>query len=346
MREALETIFYHQQLNHIVIIDQTQLPNRLEYKTLTTAEEVWTAINRLEVRGAPLIGITAAYGLAMCARRVSEQGGEDIFLQVARLRKYLESARPTAVNLKNALDEMEGSIRTGTAPEEVCRRLEKKAAELHRRDCAIGEGIAYSGAPLLKDGSSVMTICNAGFLATANLYGTALAPVYKAEEEGRHIHVYALETRPVLQGARLTTFELTSRGVNTSMITDGMAGWLMATHHIDAVLTGCDRVAKNGDFVNKIGTYGLAVLAKVHHIPFYVCLPSTTIDFEAENSDSFVIEFREDSEVYSMWYKEPMVAKGTKILNPSFDCSPARLVTGYITERGIIQPPFYKEMFE
>lgn len=346
MMQQLETIHYNVKENTIIIIDQTRLPNHLEYKTLTTAEDVWRAINRLEVRGAPLIGITAAYGLAMGAMRIAAENVHSFYHKVLELCQYLESARPTAVNLKNALDSMLEVISADMCPSEACGRLRNKALALHEQDRTIGAGIASAGAALLKEGAQVMTICNAGFLATANDYGTALAPVYKAQEEGRHVHVYSLETRPVLQGARLTTFELTARGVQTTAITDSMAGWLMATHPIDAIFTGCDRVARNGDFANKIGTYGLAVLAKAHHIPFYVCLPSTTVDFNAHDGKEFTIEFRDTEEVRSMWYCEPMVAKDAEILNPAFDCSPAELVTGYITERGILLPPFDEEDFQ
>jgi methylthioribose-1-phosphate isomerase len=345
MKRQLETIHYDGKSNRITIIDQTRLPNHLDYKVLTSAEDVWQAINRLEVRGAPLIGITAAYGFAMCAFKLAAEKRDSFYSDLAALRQYLESARPTAVNLKNALDAMAADISADIEPSEVCTRLKSKACALHAQDRAIGAGIASAGAGLLRDGANVMTICNAGFLATANEYGTALAPVYKAQQEGRHVRVYSLETRPVLQGARLTTFELTSRGVQTTAITDSMAGWLMATHSIDAIFTGCDRVARNGDFANKIGTYGLAVLAKAHHIPFYVCLPSTTIDFDARDGQDITIEFRDAEEVRSMWYREPMVAKEAEILNPAFDCSPAELATGFITERGILLPPFDEDFF-
>ena len=205
--------------------------------------------------------------------------------------------------------------------------------------------IGSYGAKLLGEKAHVMTICNAGLLATANNYGTALAPVYVAREAGKMVSVTALETRPVLQGARLTTFELTYKNVPTSLITDNMMGWYLDTHKVDAVFVGCDRVAINGDFANKIGTYTLAVMAQQHGVPFYVCLPSTTIDFDAADMSGFEIEFRSDSEVSSLWFEKTMVAANVKILNPAFDCTSADYVTGYITERGILNPPFSKEMF-
>jgi methylthioribose-1-phosphate isomerase len=187
---------------------------------------------------------------------------------------------------------------------------------------------------------------NAGLLATANEYGTALAPVYMAQERGLHVSVTALETRPVLQGARLTTFELTHKGVPTTLICDNMMGWYLSNHHVDAIFVGCDRVATNGDFANKIGTFTLAALAHAFAVPFYVCLPSTTIDFDAESMGDIEIEFRDPEEVRSLWYEKPMVAAEAEILNPAFDCTPRDFVTGYITEKGILAPPFTKEMFE
>ena len=186
---------------------------------------------------------------------------------------------------------------------------------------------------------------NAGLLATANEYGTALAPVYMAQERGLHVSVTALETRPVLQGARLTTFELTHKGVPTTLICDNMMGWYLSNHHVDAIFVGCDRVAKNGDFANKIGTFTLAAIAHGFHVPFYVCMPSTTIDFDAQNMHDIEIEFRNPEEVRSLWYEKPMVAAEAEILNPAFDCTPRDFVTGYITEKGILAPPFTKEMF-
>ena len=345
---SLETIRYNEADNSITIIDQTKLPNALVYKTLVSSQDVYHAIKDLEVRGAPLIGITAAYGLLMSALNAGGQSARDLglFCTFVRFEKsVLESARPTAVNLANALNRMVDGLENLASVAQAKELLRARAYALHAEDRAISEAIGRHGADLLDDGAHVMTICNAGLLATANEYGTALAPVYMAQEQGRSVSVTALETRPVLQGARLTTFELTHKGVPTTLICDNMMGWYLSNHHVDAIFVGCDRVATNGDFANKIGTFTLAAMAHAFAVPFYVCLPSTTIDFDAESMDDIEIEFRNSEEVRSMWYKNPMVAMEAEILNPAFDCTPRDFVTGYITEKGILAPPFTKEMF-
>ncbi|MEE0434028.1 MAG: S-methyl-5-thioribose-1-phosphate isomerase [Peptococcaceae bacterium] len=344
--EHLETIRYDKAKNKVTILNQTELPNRLVYRALTTLEEVFVAIRDLEVRGAPLIGITAAYGLAMYAQNLAYNNMSAFMQAVFEAKAYLETARPTAVNLENALNRMTDGLDEVTSVEDGKALLLARAYALHEEDRRIGEAIGCYGAALLKDGAKVMTYCNAGLLATGNSYGTALAPVYRAKEQGKAVSVVACETRPILQGARLTTFELTYQGVDTTLITDNMMGWLLATHPIDAIFVGCDRVALNGDFANKIGTYTLAVMAKTHGIPFYVCTPSTTIDFSALNGESIRIEMRDPEEVRRLWYEKPMVTDKAAILNPAFDCTPASYVTGFITEKGILHPPFTKEMFE
>ncbi len=344
--EHLKTIRYDKAKNKVTILNQTELPNRLVYRALTTLEEVFVAIRDLEVRGAPLIGITAAYGLAMYAQNLAYNNMSAFMQAVFEAKAYLETARPTAVNLENALNRMTDGLDEVTSVEDGKALLLARAYALHEEDRRIGEAIGCYGAALLKDGAKVMTYCNAGLLATGNSYGTALAPVYRAKEQGKAVSVVACETRPILQGARLTTFELTYQGVDTTLITDNMMGWLLATHPIDAIFVGCDRVALNGDFANKIGTYTLAVMAKTHGIPFYVCTPSTTIDFSALNGESIRIEMRDPEEVRRLWYEKPMVTDKAAILNPAFDCTPASYVTGFITEKGILHPPFTKEMFE
>lgn len=344
--EHLKTIRYDKAKNKVTILNQTELPNRLVYRALTTLEEVFVAIRDLEVCGAPLIGITAAYGLAMYAQNLAYNNMSAFMQAVFEAKAYLETARPTAVNLENALNRMTDGLDEVTSVEDGKALLLARAYALHEEDRRIGEAIGCYGAALLKDGAKVMTYCNAGLLATGNSYGTALAPVYRAKEQGKAVSVVACETRPILQGARLTTFELTYQGVDTTLITDNMMGWLLATHPIDAIFVGCDRVALNGDFANKIGTYTLAVMAKTHGIPFYVCTPSTTIDFSALNGESIRIEMRDPEEVRRLWYEKPMVTDKAAILNPAFDCTPASYVTGFITEKGILHPPFTKEMFE
>jgi len=343
--DSLQTIRFESKENAVYILDQTCLPNELVEKRLTEPQDIFDAIKFLEVRGAPLIGITAAYGLAMTAQKLTSTDLDSFYKEIIELKQYFENARPTAVNLENALNRMIDGLLQCSSIDEAKKTLLDKAIAFHEEDCEIGQSIGYYGREVLQDDAKVMTYCNAGSLATGNKYGTALAPVYAAKEAGKRVAVYACETRPVLQGARLTTFELTYNHIPTTLITDNMMGWLMSTQKIDAIFVGCDRVAKNGDFANKIGTYTLAVMAEKHGIPFYVCTPSTTIDFSAENASDIQIEFRDPEEVRSMWYSAPMVAKDALILNPSFDCTPASLVTGYITERGILLPPFEKELF-
>lgn len=342
----LETIRYDQTEHVITILDQTQLPNHLVYHTLATLEEVFVAIRDLEVRGAPLIGITAAYGLTMYAQCLSCDSMSVFMTALLEAKAYLEKARPTAVNLENALKRMTSDLGKVKTIEAAKALLVERACAFHEADRQISEAIGGYGAALLPDDAKVMTYCNAGLLATGNDYGTALAPVYKAKEQGKSVSVVACETRPILQGARLTTFELTYKGIDTTLITDNMMGWLLSTQRIDAIFVGCDRVALNGDFANKIGTYTLAVMAKTHGVPFYVCTPSTTIDFSASSGESINIEMRNPEEVRSLWYEKPMVTEKADILNPAFDCTPASYVTGFITEKGILKPPFTKEMFE
>lgn len=343
--EKLVTIQYDQYANEIIIINQTKLPGNLEYKTLKTLEDVWIAINHLEVRGAPLIGITAAYGLAMHIKKCHLTDKGLILNEINKAKVYLGSARPTAVNLENALKNMTEKIAEFPSAHAIQVNLIERAFSLHDEDKKISECIGHFGADILPENGTVLTYCNAGLLATGNHLGTALAPVYTALSLGKKVEVYACETRPVLQGARLTTFELVNAGVPTTLIADNMIGWLLSTKKIDAIFVGCDRVAKNGDFANKIGTHTLAVLAKAYRVPFYVCTPSTTIDFDAASKEDIVIEYRDAEEIRSMWYKKPMVDNRVNIINPSFDCTGAEFVTGFITERGIIQPPFTRECF-
>ena len=345
-QKKLIPIKYDKTANIITVIDQTRLPNDLVEKQLSTSEDVWNAIKKLEVRGAPLIGVTAAYGLAMYAQQIETNSYISFKDKIHENIVYLQSSRPTAVNLENALTIMEDSIENAQSVNEAKVILQNKAIEIHKEDENICESIGIHGDKLLSNNSKVLTICNAGLLATSSSYGTALSPVYKAAEANKNIEVFACETRPVLQGARLTSFELTYNNIPTTVITDNMIGWLFSTHAIDVVFVGCDRVAINGDFANKIGTYTLAVLAKEHGVPFYVCMPSTTIDFQSKNGDEFIIEQRDADEIRNLWFEKPMVAKDAKILNPAFDSTPSRYVTGYITEKGIIKPPFIEETFK
>ena len=327
----------------LVILDQTLLPGEVRYLSLTTAEEVWEAIRALRVRGAPAIGVAAAYGLCLAA---GQPGTEDMGLFLTHLKDraaYLASARPTAVNLTWALERLERIAEENCGRmtvEQLKRRLFQEADAIREEDASVCREIGRLGFSLLRPGCGILTHCNAGALATAGC-GTALAPVYTALEHGwRDLRVYCDETRPLLQGARLTAFEMQRAGVDTTLICDSMASITMRRGKIDIVFVGCDRVAANGDFANKIGTSGVAVLARHYGIPFYVCAPVSTIDMRTPTGDDIVIEERPGEEVTSLWYEKPMAPAGVKVDNPAFDVTGNALITGIITERGIAYPPF------
>jgi methylthioribose-1-phosphate isomerase len=328
----------------LVIIDQTLLPGEEKYLSLTTPEEVYEAIKKLRVRGAPAIGLAAAIGLYVHMKRFNSNAvsKEDFAAEFSRVKDYLNSARPTAVNLSWALTRIENVFyKSKSLPlNEIVNALRDEVLTMVAEDTAVCKKIGEYGAGLLKPGSGVLTHCNAGALA-ASRYGTALAPVYIAHESGMSgLRVYADETRPLLQGARLTAFELHKAGVDVTLICDNMASSVMSKGLVDIVFVGCDRVAANGDTANKIGTSGVAILAKEYGIPFYVCAPFSTIDTATPSGDGIIIEERDASELTSLWYGKPMAPIGVNAYNPAFDVTPARYITGFITERGIIRPPF------
>ena len=300
----------------LVIIDQTQLPGREVYLALKTPEEIWEAIYLLKVRGAPAIGVAAAYGISVCMQKVDEV--DDFYREFARLKNYLASSRPTAVNLFTALERMEVALlKCQGAGVEVLKQVLR----------------------LLKPGMGLLTHCNAGHLAVSE-YGTALAPIYLGQEQGFGFSVFADETRPLLQGARLTAFELQKAGVDVTLICDNMASSVMKQGWVQAVLVGCDRVAANGDTANKIGTSGVAVLAKYYGIPFYVLGPTSTIDMDCPTGKEIKIEERDPAEVTEKWYTRRMAPGGIHVYNPAFDVTSAELITAIITEKGIAYPPF------
>ena len=337
--DYLETIYLDGE--DVVIIDQNLLPSKEEYTRLTDIDEVYRAIKNLQVRGAPAIGIAAAMGIYVHMRNISqiERDIESFARDFDEGCKYLSSSRPTAVNLNWALARMRKVFEKGGGVAEVLSNLRKEAEAIKRDDTEVCKKIGEYGAKLLKPNAGVLTHCNAGSLATSK-YGTALAPIYVAHEQGRRLRVYADETRPVLQGARLTAFELHRAGVDITLICDNMAAYVMAKGLVDVVFVGCDRVAKNGDTANKIGTLGVAILAKNYDIPFYVCAPFSTIDPDTATGDGIKIEERDGAEITDLWYKEKMAPAGVKTFNPAFDVTPAKFITGYITEKGILEPPF------
>ena len=328
----------------LVILDQTLLPGEVKYLSLTETEDIVEAIRALRVRGAPAIGVAAAYGLYLAAQRL-DTGDMDQFLSGLRsTAETLNGARPTAVNLSWALSRMLGAAEQNRAlpVAQVKALLRREADAIRTEDIAISREIGRLGLGLLRPGDGILTHCNAGTLATAK-YGTALAPIYAALEAGRtDLRVYCDETRPLLQGARLTAFELQSAGVDTTLICDNMVSITMARGRVDIVFVGCDRVCANGDFANKIGTSGVAILAKHYGIPFYVCAPSSTIDMGLARGEEIPIEERPAEEVTQLWYAQPMAPAGVKVDNPAFDVTDHGLVTGFITEKGIAYPPFDK----
>ncbi len=338
----LDTVRLSADRRALEILDQTLLPNTVRVLRLTKQEEIWEAIRSLRVRGAPAIGVTAALAAALAAAEIRETDF-DAFLAVFRARlAYLSTARPTAVNLTWALDRMERAAERcrDLAPGELRERLFLEAEAIRQEDIDISLAIGRIGLTLLTPGCGVLTHCNAGTLATAK-YGTATAPLYAAMEAGvPGVRVYCDETRPLLQGARLTAFELQNAGFDTTLLCDNMAASAMQKGWIDLVLVGCDRVAANGDAANKIGTSAVAILAKHYGIPFYVCAPSSTIDLATPTGAEIPIEERSAEEVTEMWYKERMAPEGIKVYNPAFDVTDHSLITGIITEKGLCRAPY------
>ncbi|MCL2204544.1 MAG: S-methyl-5-thioribose-1-phosphate isomerase [Defluviitaleaceae bacterium] len=339
----METLYLDDANSAVVILDQSLLPGEVNYIPLTTLAQVWDAIKELRVRGAPAIGVTAAMGLYihMKGYALGEPDKEAFLTEMARACAYLNTSRPTAVNLAWALTAMEEAVQGVESGAVSCfvEVLRATAEQIKADDIANNRLIGKHGAALLKPGMGILTHCNAGALATAG-YGTALAPVYYAHEQGMKLRVYADETRPVLQGARLTAFELQAAGVDTTLICDNMAATVMANGWVDAVFVGCDRVAANGDTANKIGTHGVAILAKRFGIPFYVCAPFSTIDKATPTGADITIEERDPQEVTHLWYASPVAPQGVKVFNPSFDVTPSELIEAFVTERGLLKPPF------
>ncbi len=331
----------------VVIIDQTLLPNRLEHIRLATAEQMYDAILKLKVRGAPAIGVCAGYCYYVLARQEAQRTGsyEDFASAMDEQRAYLNSSRPTAVNLSWALDRMHGVTlaHKGEAPAGIVDLLHKEAVAIHREDLAMSEEISRLGASLLNDGDGVLTHCNAGPLACLG-YGTGQGPLFYAHDHGKTVHVFADETRPLLQGARLTSYELQRAGIDVTLICDNMASIVMKNGWVQACMVGCDRVAMNGDAANKIGTSGVAILAAHYGIPFYVLGPTSTIDQGCPAGDDIKIEERDPDEIKTMWYAEPKALPEVKCYNPAFDVTDHSLITAIITEKGICRPPYTESL--
>lgn len=345
--EALRSVKWEN--GELIILDQTKLPGATEFIKLDAVEDVWEAIFHLKVRGAPAIGIAAAYGLCVAMRDTEVNSSAEFMAELKKNSEYLASSRPTAVNLFWALRRMERAAASNCSRRigELKEVLIEEAHAIRGEDENMCRAIGENALTLFHDGMTVLTHCNAGGLATA-MFGTALAPVYLAKEKGWDIKVFADETRPLLQGARLTTWELMQAEVDVTLICDNMAAVVMSKGFIDAVIVGCDRVAANGDTANKIGTYGLAVLAKAHNIPFYIAGPTSTIDMETPSGKEIPIEERKADEI-TCGMGRRTAPVGVKTFNPAFDVTPNELITAIITEKGVVKPPYsegLKKLFE
>jgi methylthioribose-1-phosphate isomerase len=324
---------------YLQLIDQTRLPGELTYVACRDAEQVWQAIKTLQVRGAPAIGVSAAYGVILGLQNHAGAGEVELFQQLDQVADYLASSRPTAVNLFWALDRMRRrarELRGSLPPREILQSLLDEARAIEAEDRQMCRDIGRHGQALLSDGQGVLTHCNAGGLATSD-YGTALAVFFAAQEAGKRLHVYADETRPLLQGARLTAWELMQRGIEVTLICDSMAAQVMREGRVQAVVTGADRIAANGDAANKIGTYGVALLAAAHDIPFYVAAPSSTFDLTLADGSQIPIEQRDPREI-THGFGRATAPEGVGVYNPAFDVTPAKLIKAIICEKGAIDP--------
>jgi len=323
---------------HLALLDQTLLPLETRELVCRDVETLVEAIRMLRVRGAPAIGIAAAYGVVIGVRDAVRENKTAFFARLDETTQKLAASRPTAVNLFQALNRMRAAAeaRRGMSPERIVAELLEEARAIHEEDRAMCHAIGRHGAALLADGSGVLTHCNAGGLATAE-YGTALAVFFTAQDLGKRLHVYVDETRPLLQGARLTAWELAQRGIPATLICDSTAAQVLREGRVQAVVTGADRIAANGDTANKIGTYAVAVLAQAHGVPFYIAAPSTTFDLSIDDGSQIPIEQRSADEVTHFAGRQTAPA-GVGVYNPAFDVTPARLIAAIITERGVIRP--------
>lgn len=354
------TVELDKEDNCVIIIDQTLLPRKTELIKLRTAQEIWDAIYLLKVRGAPAIGVAAAFGIYVLAVDIAKECSDidEFYARFVKMKEYINSSRPTAVNLSWALNKMNNICKSAlyesnsdkseggtykTCVEHAIQKLYEEAVAIQEEDIWTCKMIGEYGLSLLNKGDGLLTHCNAGQLATSK-YGTATAPIYLGHEKGYNFKVFADETRPLLQGARLTSYELHSAGIDVTLICDNMSGMVMRNGWVNAVLVGCDRVAANGDVANKIGTSVVATVAKRYGVPFYVCAPTSTIDLNTPTGNDIKIEERPAKEVTDMWYKDSMAPDGVGVFNPAFDVTDNELITAIITEYGIARAPFDKSL--
>ncbi len=322
------------------VLDQRKLPLEVDIIELNDEEEVWQAINTLTVRGAPAIGIAGAYGLLISLKKYINLSASEFKAKVIEISSYINSSRPTAVNLNWALSKMlrKVSLCMNSTTNEIFKELEKEANDIYNNEIESCKKIGEYGEILIRNNYGILTHCNAGALAVSE-YGTALAPIYEAYRKDRKFKVYADETRPLLQGARLTAWELLNSGIDTTLICDNMAAYVMSKGLINMVIVGCDRVAANGDTANKIGTLNVAILAKYYNIPFYVACPYSTYDINTPTGNDIIIEERKKEEV-TTFMGVKSAPSDINVINPSFDVTPSELITAFITDKGIIKPPF------
>lgn len=327
--------------NKVVIIDQTRLPNRLTYLCIGDLKTMWRSIRSMKIRGAPALAAAAACGVVLGIRDSRTNSYTDFKKKIEKVANYIASSRPTAVNLFWGLERMLKRMQANRDKpiREIKKILLTESKAIMKEDSLVCRRMAREGSKLIKKRDSILTICNAGILATID-YGTALGIIYESKRQGKNISVFACETRPLLQGARLTAWELKKKRINTTLICDNMAATLIREKKVDKVITGADRVASNGDVANKIGTYNIAVLAKFHNIPFYVAAPLSTFDFRLKNGKEIPIEQRDKKEITSFLFKRPIAPRDIKVINPAFDITPHNLITAIITEKGIIRPPY------
>jgi len=340
-----DNVRLHDDGTKIIIIDQTQLPGRLEYMTLESAQDVFDAIFELKVRGAPAIGICAGFAMYCLAQRIKANQYDEFLSEFRKLKKYLNSSRPTAVNLSWALNRMENTVLSNSrlSVHEIVGCLGTECRNIQQEDIRMCRAISEYGLSLIHDGDGILTHCNAGPLATS-CYGTALGPLILGKERGMEFKVFSDETRPLLQGARLTAYELQNAGIDVTLICDSMAGLVMKNGWIQACFVGCDRIASNGDTANKIGTGSIAVLASYYKIPFYVLGPTSTIDMTCGTGADIPIELRPEEEITNKYFQTPIAPLHTRCYNPAFDITDSGLISAIITEAGICRPPYRQSL--
>ncbi len=331
--------------NAIKLIDQTKLPGKLEYRYIDDLKSLWQAIKVMQIRGAPALGAAAGLGVYLGIKDSRAKNFSQFNKELNRVIAYLALSRPTARNLFWALERIRRTaLKIQDKPlSYIKKQIFHEAGKIIEEDRAACRKIGYYGAKLIKEGDRILTICNAGILATID-YGTALGVIYRAHQEGKKIKVFACETRPMLQGARLTSWELKKKGIDVTLICDNMAAILMKQGKINRVIAGADRIAANGDTANKIGTYNLAVLSYYHNVPFYIAAPFSTFDFTIKDGRGIPIEERPGKEVTELFFKRPIIGKGIKVFNPAFDVTPHNLITSIITDKGIVKSPNRKNI--